>query len=439
MQNITRRRFAASTTKGIAAVGMATAAASSAPASSAPASTANDTIHIGMIGMGGRARGFVNNLQRRQDVAVTAVCDVDTSRAVGGADSFAKAFGKQPATFGDYRRLLDDKSIDVVFIATPHHWHATIAIHAMQAGKDIYVEKPASHVFREGRLLVETAHKYGRVVQHGTQMRSSAVTAKAREVLDSGLIGEIKMSKAWNVQRHSHKKAVPDSTPPEGVNYDMWLGPARKRPYNANRFHHNWQWYRDYGNGDIGNDGSHDLDMARFGLAVNQHPVRITAHGSRIDLVGEREYPDNMMVAYQYDDDKVLLYEERGWTPGGIYGFDSGNAFYGTEGEMIFSRRGYFQVYLGRKREKGPGMRGDKGLPRHVDVFLESVRTREPTTADAETAHLSCGLAHLGEVAYRTGRVLHFDPETETVRDDEEANTLLTKNYRQPYGIPDVV
>ncbi len=434
MQNITRRRFAANTTKGIAAAGMVVAVAPSVPAAAA-----NDTIQIGMIGMGGRARGFVNNLQRHQDVAVTAVCDVDNSRAIGGADSFAKAFGKRPATFGDYRRLLDDGSIDVVFIATPHHWHATIAIHAMQAGKDIYVEKPASHVFNEGRLLVEAARKYGRIVQHGTQMRSSAVTARAREVLDSGLIGKIKMSKAWNVQRHSHRKAVPDSTPPEGVNYDMWLGPARKRFYNVNRFHHNWQWYRDYGNGDIGNDGSHDLDMARFGLGVNKHPVRVTAHGSRIDLVGEREYPDNMMVAYQYGDDKVLLYEERGWTPGGIYGFDSGNAFYGTEGEMIFSRRGYFQVYLGRKREKGPSMRGDTGLPRHVDGFLESVRSREPTTADAETAHLSCGLAHLGEVAYRAGRILHFDPETETITNDEEANALLTKDYRQPYGPPDVV
>ena len=434
MQNITRRRFTSCTTKGIAAAGVV-----SAVTQSARASTANDTIHIGMIGMGGRARGFVDDLCRHQDVAVTAVCDVDESRVSAGADSFEKAFGKRPRTFGDFRSLLDDESINAVFIATPHHWHAPIAVRAMQSGKDIYVEKPASHVFREGRLLVEAARKYRRIVQHGTQMRSSEVTTRAREVLDSGVIGEIKMSKAWNVQRHTHRKAVPDSGAPSGVDYDMWLGPARKRPYNANRFHHNWQWYRDYGNGDIGNDGSHDLDMARFGLGVSDHPVRITAHGSRIDLVGEREYPDNMMVAFQYSDDKVLLYEERGWTPGGIYGFDSGNAFYGTEGEMIFSRRGYFQVYLGRKREQGPGMRGDRGLPRHVDVFLDSVRTRRPTTADAETAHLSCALAHLGEVAYRTGRILHFDPQTETVQNDEEANALLTKEYRQPYGPPDVV
>jgi predicted dehydrogenase len=217
----------------------------------------------------------------------------------------------------------------------------------------------------------------------------------------------------------------------------MWLGPAAERPFNANRFHGNWQWYRDFGNGDIGNDGIHDIDMARFGLGVSTHPVRITAHGSRIDLVGEREYPDNMMVAYHYEEGKVLLYEDRGWSPCGIYGFDSGNAFYGTEGEMIFTRRGYFQVYLGRGRKKGPTFRGDTGMSRHIDNFFESIRTRKPTNASAEVAHLSCGLVHLGEIAYRTGRVLHFDPQSESFKDDREADSLLTKDYRQPWSVRD--
>lgn len=434
MREMTRRRFVSNAAEGVAAAG--TVAAITQSASSASAS---DTIRIGMIGMGGRARGFVNDLKRHRDVAVTAVCDVDEANAGRGAEAFEKALGRKPKTFNDFRRVLDDKSIDVVFIATPHHWHTPIALPAMQAGKDIYVEKPAAHVFREGRLLVEAARKYKRIVQHGTQMRSSQVTAKAREVLDSGLIGEVKMTKAWNVQKHTHRKKVADSPVPKGVNYDLWLGPATERPFNVNRFHGNWQWYREYGNGDIGNDGIHDVDMARFGLGVTTHPVRITAHGSRIDLVGEREYPDNMMVAYQYEEGKVLLYEDRGWTPCGIYGFDSGNAFYGTEGEMIFSRRGYFQVYLGRRREKGPGMRGDTGLPRHVDGFLESVRTRKPTLATAEVAHLSCALVHLGEIAYRTGRVLHFDPKTEMIENDAEANALLTKDYRKPWRLPETV
>jgi predicted dehydrogenase len=343
---------------------------------------------------------------------------------------------KSPALVGDFRRLLDDKAVDAVIIATPHHWHGPIAVRALQAGKDVYVEKPASHVFREGRLLIEAAKKYKRIVQHGTQMRSSEVTAKAGDVLASGLLGNVKMSKAWNVQRHNHRQPAPDAPVPAGVDYDLWLGPAPKRPFNPNRFHGNWQWYRDYGNGDIGNDGIHDIDMARWGLGVVTHPVKISAHGSRIDLAGEREYPDNMSVAYHYDEGKVLLYEDRGWTPYGLHGYDSGNAFYGTEGYMIFSRRGYFQVYLGKKEEKGPGMQGGAGHPQHLVNFLDCVRSRKEPVAHAEVAQLSCALVHLGEIAYRTERVLHFDPKSETIRDDNEANALLTKEYRRPWEMP---
>jgi predicted dehydrogenase len=318
-----------------------------------------------------------------------------------------------------------------------------IALRALAAGKDIYLEKPASHVFREGRLLVEAARKYNRIVQHGSQMRSSDVTFAAGEVLKSGILGEVKMSKAWNVQRQTPRQPVPDEPAPSGVDYNMWLGPAPTRPFNSNRFHVTWRVYRDYGNGDIGDDGAHDLDMARWGLGVTNHPVRITAHGSAVDLVGEREYPDNMMVAYHYADGKVLLYEDRQWTPYGLHGFDSGNAFYGTRGYMIFSRRGYFQVYLGKDEEKGPGM-GEHGrvgqpAPAHMRNFLDSVRTRHEPNAPAEVAHLSCALIHLGEIAYRTGRVLTFDPETEQFPGDAEANALLTKEYREPWGVEGLV
>lgn len=176
--------------------------------------------------------------------------------------------------------------------------------------------------------------------------------------------------------------------------------------------------------------------MARWGLGVTTHPTRITAHGSRVDLKGEREFPDNMMVAYHYPEGKVLLYEDRGWTPYGPHGFDSGNAFYGTEGMMVFSRRGYFQVYLGRQREEGPGMRGDTGHPQHLHRFLDSVRSRRQPIASAEVAHLSCALVHLGEIAYRVGRVVNFDAETETIVGDEDASQLLTKNYRPPWNVP---
>ncbi len=401
----------------------------------AQALSANERIGVAVIGVGGRGQYLLRSLLGRPDVRIVGLCDVDANLLERARQTVKETPGKVPALVEDFRRLLADKSVEAVFVATPHHWHGPIAVRALNAGKDVYVEKPASHVFREGRLLVEAARKQQRIVQHGTQMRSSEVTAKAGEVLATGLLGKIKMTKAWNLQRHSHRTPAPDAPPPTGVNYDLWLGPAPTRPFNPNRFHGNWQWYRDYGNGDIGNDGVHDLDMARWGLGVTTHPIKITAHGSRIDLAGEREYPDNMMAAYHYEEGKVLLYEDRGWTPYGLHGFDSGNAFYGTEGHMVFSRRGFFQVYLGRKEEKGPGMRGDAGFPQHLNNFLECVRSRKETLASAEIAHLSCALVHLGEIAYRTERVLRFDPKTETILDDKEANRLLTKEYRSPWGL----
>jgi predicted dehydrogenase len=403
------------------------------------ASSPNDTLAVAIIGSGGRCRSFFDPLFKRPDTIIATVCDPDQNRLGQTAEQIEKASGQKPAMVSDFRRVIEDKSIDVVFIATPHHWHSPIAVPALIAGKDVYVEKPGSHVFCEGRLLVDAAKKNKRIVQHGTQMRSSEVTAKAGEVLRSGLLGKIKVSKAWNVQRHSHRSPVPDTDPPKGVDYDLWLGPAPKRPFNPNRFHGNWQWYRDYGNGDIGNDGVHDIDMARWGLGVTTHPIRITAHGSKIDLQGEREYPDNMMVTYQYADDKVLIYEDRGFTPYGLHGYDSGNAFYGTEGYMLFTRRGYFEVRMGQKEEPGPTMRGGAGMPDHVTNFLDCVRSRQEPNAGAEVTHLTCGLVHLGEIAYRVGRVLHFDPSTESVQGDPEAAAMLSKEYRRPWTLPETV
>ena len=426
------------TRRELMATSLGSAAATALGASSASQVAAiNNQIQVAVIGVRGMGGGHVSRLVKRRDVRVAAVCDVDRQVLARAQQTVKNATGKTPKAVEDFRHVLDDKAIDALVIATPHHWHCPIAIRALQAKKDVYVEKPASHVFREGRLLVEAARKNRRIVQHGTQMRSSEVTARAGEVLASGILGTVKMSKAWNCQRHSHRQPVSDGPLPSHVNYDMWLGPASKRPFNSNRFHGNWNWYRDYGNGDIGGDGIHDIDMARWGLGVSTHPERITAHGSRIDLKGEREFPDNMTVAFHYSEGKVLLYEDRGWTPYGPHGFDSGNAFYGTEGMMVFSRRGYFQVYLGRKREEGPGMRGNTGHPDHLNNFLDCVRSREEPIAPAEVAHLSCGLVHLGEVAYRVGRVLSFDSEMETIVGDDQANALLTKQYRSPWVLPE--
>ena len=396
--------------------------------------SANDQIGMAVIGVGSMGTAHVKQALDIKTTHIVAVCDVDSNASERASQLVYQRTNKAPRVVGDFRKLLDDKSIDAVVIATPDHWHAPIAVAAMKAGKDVYVEKPASHVFREGRVMVETAKKYNRIFQTGTQMRSSEVTAKARELLDAGVIGTVKMSKAWNLQRMNMPPPVPDGAVPPGVDYDMWLGPAPRRPFNPQRFHRSWRFFRGYGSGSIGDDGAHDLDMARFGLNPKTHPVRITAHGSNVDG-GRGDFPDNMTVSYQFEDDKVLLYEERSWTPYGQYGVDSGNAFYGTEGFMVFSRRGFFQVYLGRKEEKGPSIKGGGGHPKHFADFLESVRTRKPTIAPAEVSHMSCALVHLGTIAYRLGRVLHFNPQTETFPNDPEANHLLTKQYRQPFSL----
>ena len=428
MKHIHRRQVLAGAV-GIAAAGIAIRTSAASP---------NGKVSVAVVGVNGRGHSLSRHLAQRSDTQIMALCDVDQSVRERAAQTVHGINGSKPRLVGDFRQLLHDYTIDALVIATPHQWHIPMALPALAAGKDLYLEKPASHVFHEGRLLVDAAKKYDRIVQHGGQTRSSKVAERAGEILKSDLLGEIKMTKAWNIQRIEPLQPKPDGPSPQGVDYDMWLGPAPERRFNANRFHRTWRPYRDYGNGDLGDDGAHDLDMARWALGAKTHPVRITAHGSTVDLKGEREYPDNMMIAYRYADEKVLIYEDRIWTPYGMHGFDSGNAFYGTEGYMIFSRRQHLQVYLGKKEHKGPRM-GPEGLPPptalHLADFIESVKNRKQPITPAEDAHLTCGLIHLGEAAFRLERVLHFDPESETVRDDAEANRLLTKDYRAPWGV----
>ena len=231
---------------------------------------------------------------------------------------------------------------------------------------------------------------------------------------------------------------------PAGVDYEMWIGPAPRRMFNPNRYNRTWRCYRDYGNGDIGDDGVHDLDMARWALKETTHPVRITAHGTKTDLEGDFEFPDNMTVSYEYADKKVLLYEDRQWTPYGVHGVDCGNEFYGTKGYMVFSRRGFFRVFLGSKdgkgnEEAGPEMgkpgRVSQPAPDHMANFLGCVQTRKEPNAPVADAHLSSSLVHLGEIASRLGRTLRFDPKQESFVQDAQANAMLSKDYRDSWKL----
>ena len=406
----------------------------------------SETLRIGLIGCGGIMNAHSRSLSHfAPHVHISWLCDVDPRQMNHIATVVSRYQKTAPKRTGRFEDIVEDDNVDVVIIGTPHHWHARIALLALAAGKDIYLEKPMSHVFNEGPAIIAAARKFKRVVQHGSQMRSSPVTAAAGKLLDSGLIGDIRITKAWNVQRRGTRKVVADAQPPSDVDYDRWLGPAPVRGFNVNRFHRNWRVYRDYGNGDIGDDGIHDLDMARWGLGVTSQPIRITAHGShsvyRGDDRGDREYPDNMMVNYEYADGRVLIYEDRLFTPYGMHGYDSGNAFYGTDGYMIFSRRGAFSTFLGPKGKPGPTegreIRGQRGYAEHMDDFLSAVRTRRSTTrANARTAHLSCALVHFGNISYDTNSTLNFDAKAGRFIGNPDADKLLGKSYREPYGLP---
>lgn len=402
-----------------------------------------DVVQLGIIGCGGIMTHHVKGLvSRRDEVSIAWLCDVDP-RQIDKMAVVMAGFQSAPAKrTGRYEEVLDDKGVDACIIATPHHWHAPIALRAMQAGKDVYIEKPISHVYDEGKLIIAAAKKYNRVVQQGSQMRSSPVTEKAGKLLKEGAIGQVKVARAWTAELRSEVKPLPDSEPPSGVDYDRWLGPAPQRPFNPHRFHATWRMFRDYGNGEIGDDGIHDLDMAAWGLGVDSLPKQITARGGRMMLAGHAsEYPDNMNVTYEYPDGRLLVYENYPFTAYGIHGFDNGNVFYGTDGYMVFSRRGAFSVFEGPKGKPGPTegkeLRGQTGYPEHMANFLTAVRRRTPTRASAETAHRSCALVHLGEIAVLTRGRLDFDPKTERFTDCDEANRLLTKEYRQPHGLPE--
>ncbi len=399
---------------------------------------------MGIIGCGGIMTHHVKGLAKRgKEVSIAWLCDVDPAqieRMAGVMGNSQPAPAKRTGRFED---VIEDRNVDAVIIATPHHWHAPIALAAMKNGKDTYIEKPISHVFDEGPMIIAAARKYDRVVQQGSQMRSSPVTEKAGRLLAEGIIGEVKVARAWTAEIRNEVPPVPDSVPPGGVDYDRWLGPAPERPFNKHRFHQTWRMFADYGNGEIGDDGIHDLDMARWGLGVDTLPQHITARGSRMMLHGhDGDYPDNMNVTYEYPDGRLLIYENYPFTAYGMHGFDNGNVFYGTEGYMVFSRRGAFSTFLGPKSKRGPTegkeIRGERGYTEHMSDFLNAVRTRDTAThAPPEVAHLSCALVHFGEITYRTRGRLEFDATNGQFVGCDEANALLTKKYRAPFGLPE--
>ncbi len=435
-RRLDRRQFlAASSAAGLAA-GLGslprTARAQEKPASR------NEVIRVACVGVRGKGQHHMNGLGSVPGTEVVALCDIDESILGAQSDQLDKRSGRKVKRFTDYRQLVEDKDIDVVSIATCNHTHTLIAIAALEAGKDVYVEKPCSHNIWEGRQLVKAARKYGRMCQHGTQGRSSPAIREAIQKLHDGIIGEIYMARGLCFKWRPTIGRKADAPVPPGVHYDLWLGPAPERPFNPNRFHYEWHWNWDYGNGDMGNQGVHEMDMARWGLGVGL-PTKVHAGGGHFMFDDDQQTPNTLVCVYQYpEQNKMLVFETRHWiTNHEDYGSGASNAvgvtFFGSEGYMQVYYFGY-KTFLGRNREPGPTATAGSN---EYERFIAGVRSRNPDDlgVEIEDGHLSSSLCHLGNIAYRLGRTVNFDPQTETFPGDEQANAMLSRDYRKPYVV----
>lgn len=413
---------------------------------------ANDRINAAVLGLNGRGKSHVSGFMNQENVEVTTLCDPDMNILKVRQKEFKEKYGKDVALEQDLRKVYDNKDIDVVGIATPNHWHALAVIWACQAGKDVYVEKPGSHNIWEGRQMVAAAHKYNRIVQHGVQLRSSPAINQGIKLLREGYIGKVYMARGlvfrWRVD-------IGDkgfSPIPDGIDYDLWTGPATKRPFSHNLVHYNWHWHWDYGNGDVGNQGIHETDLCMWGLDVGL-PTKITSMGGKFLWDDCKEVPEVLTSVYHYPEEKKMIqFEVRHWCTNTEEGATVGNIFYGDKGIMVVKGYNKFQTYLGRDRE--PGISGDDGAPEatgmargaggtdaHIANFIKAVRKQDASILNGpvETAHLSSGLAHLGNIAYRLGRVLTFNPAAERFVNDAEADAMLTRDYRKGFEVPEIV
>ena len=422
-----RRSFIQSTGGSIA--GLVTGAAALS-ATSARAAGANERLRVALVGCGGRGRTVAGAFAARDDVDLAYITDCHQDRLAAASKKFPNA-----RAVGDLRRVLDDKSVDAVIHATPVHWHAPGTILTCDAGKHVYVEKPCSHNLREGRLIVEAAQRNRRVVQHGTQVRSTSTIMAGIQLLREGIIGDVVEVKAWNIQNRPGVGRGQPSTPSDRLDDEMWMGPVPQLPWHDS-FMSGWNWMPEFGTGEIGNDGIHDLEYARWGLGVETHPNFISAAGGRYVHHNGAHFPDTQHVYFEYEvegsaDKKLLIYEQRLWSTNYPHNCDSGAEFYGTKGQMFLSRRGKLQVLLGRNQKHAVDVPlVPQNTDSHIADFIDAIRNDRLANANAEVAHLTTSLCHLGNIATRLRRSLRFDPAQERFPDDPEADALLSREYQ---------
>jgi predicted dehydrogenase len=405
--------------------------------------SANDKVQVGLIGCKGMGWADLTAMSKLADVTPVALCDVDATVLGNRGTELQKASGRTPRLYDDYRRMLDDKDVDAVIIATPDHWHALLLIDAMSAGKDAYCEKPLGNSIAECRAMVAAKQRYKGVVQVGQWQRSNQHWADAIAYVQSGDIGRIRKVKAWAYQGWM-KNIVPqpDQAPPPGVNYDRWLGPAPKRPFNPNRFHFNWRWYWDYAGGLMTDWGVHLIDIALLGMKA-QTPRSISSLGGKYGYPGSAmETPDTQTAIFDFGDYSVEWEHAVGISHGPYSGRDHGVAFVGETGTLVVDRG---QWYVSPEVSDGKELTyevpvtpiKDNGLERHTANFIACVKDRSLTPAcPIESAANTASVCQMGNIAWRTGHKLHWDAKTGRFKGDPAANALITRHYRAPYRLP---
>jgi predicted dehydrogenase len=429
MSAIPRRRFIKTSAASLGAL----SALSYARAADGP----NEKVVLAVMGIGGpggaggrRGLSLLRGFSTLNDVDVAYVCDVDERLFPEALKVVAARQKRAPRTEKDIRRVLQDKNVTALVVAAPDHWHALATIWACQAGKHVYVEKPISHNIIEGRRMVEAARRHERIVQVGTQRRSSSQCTHAVELVRSGKLGKVPFARAWiagNRPSIGHEK---NSTAPKEVDYDLWLGPAQQHTFNPNRFHYKWHWFWDYGTGELGNNGIHALDLIRWALNL-EAPTRITAGGGKFFYDDDQETPDTLQVTYDFPNCAVS-WEHRIWSRERP---SWGVILYGERGTMVIDNRGWHVQDGLEAADKG---HIDADVP-HQRNFLDCIKNSRRPNADIEDGHKSTRLCHLGNIALRVGRALRFDPKTETCVNDAEANRLLGRTYRKPFVVPERV
>ncbi len=420
----------------------------------------NERVNLAVVGIRGQGLAHINNycsLKNSKNIRIKTICDADEQLFDERSKVIIDKTGEKPSTEWDMRKVFDDKDIDAVSIATPNHWHALSTIWACQSGKHVYVEKPVSHNIFEGRKMVEAARKYNVRVQTGCQFRSDNNVMQAIKFLHDGGIGDVYLARGLCIKARDSFGIAKDSNPPSTLHYDNWLGPVTWRPYNEKRGHYNWHWFWDTGNGDTGNTGPHQLDIARWGLNKNEHPISVFSTGGVYGIDTKecaQETPNIQSSLFKYNDGKILEFETRGLYSNGESNLDVriGNIFYGTEGYLEI-KGGTWNAFRGRESKPFAGSKekdGERvdlsslvatGPAAHWANFIDAIRSEKSSDLNCEIldGFYSSALPHLANISYRVKRELKFMGEYEKFVNDSEADSLLTRRYRKPYVVSDEV